>query len=190
MRLGEGPRTRASQHHAPSPGPCQFSAGPEGGGFLTRLRPCELSEESLRLPPTSFARTTNLALPCAPESSGYTRSFPPAGLTQSGTVFPSTTTVRGAVASDTKVVSTAICAPWLSGKPSATTSSRRASACWSGNRSKSLTSTFVDTRAPASRHTRAAALSRANPRRPSTPACTQAARWWPLGCQRRRRSST
>ena len=54
---------------------------------------------------------------------------------------------------DTKVVSTAICAPWWSGRPSATTSSRRASACGSGNRSKSLTSTFVDTRAPASRRT-------------------------------------
>ena len=59
---------------------------------------------------------------------------------------------------------------------------------------------------PASRQTRAAALSNANPRRPNTPANGHAARWWPRessgrphrqvnedrgkGCQRRRRNST
>ena len=57
-RLGEGPRTRASQYHAPSPGPCQFGAGPEGGRFLTRLRPRELSEESLRLQGPSASHFT------------------------------------------------------------------------------------------------------------------------------------
>ena len=34
---------------------------------------------------------------------------------------------------------------------------------------------------PASLHTRAAALSMEKPLRPKTPACGQAARWWPLG---------
>ena len=158
-------------------------------------------------PPTSPARTTNLALPWAPESSGYTRSFllraareaAPSSLAQRLCGTP--LRLKG----DTRVVSTASCAPWKSGRPSATTSNRRASARSGGNRSKSRTSTFVDTRAPASRQTRAAALSRAYPRRPSTPACAQAARWWPLGSsgrphrqkreeggkgsQRRRRSS-
>ena len=47
------------------------------------------------------------------------------------------------------------------------------------------TRTLVETRAPASRHTRAAALSNGNPRRPKTPSCGQAARWWPQGSSRR-----
>ena len=34
---------------------------------------------------------------------------------------------------------------------------------------------------PASLHTRAAALSQGNPLRSKTPACGEAARWWPLG---------
>ena len=174
------------------------------GGASCRRKDC-VSED--HRPPTSLARTTSLALPCAPESSGYTRSFllraarkaAPSSLAQRLCGTP--LRLKG----DTRVVSTASCAPWKSGRPSATTSNRRASARWGGSRSRSRTSTFVDTRAPASRQTRAAALSRAYPRRPNTPACAQAARWWPLGSsgrphrqkreeggkgsQRRRRSS-
>ena len=90
-------------------------------------------------------------------------------------------------------------APWNSGKPSATTSIRQASTWSIGSKSKSLTITFVVTIARASRHTRAAALSKAHPRRPRTPASAQRARWWPhwqeredggRGIQRGRRSST
>ena len=69
---------------------------------------------------------------------------------------------------DTMVVSIASWAPWKSGNPSATTSSRRPSK-------------LRETLAPASLHTRAAAFSSANPRRPNTPALEHAARWWPLG---------
>ena len=46
-------------------------------------------------------------------------------------------------------------------------------------RSKSRTITFVVTRLPASLHTRAAALSSANPRRPNAPVLVQEVRWWP-----------
>ena len=45
--------------------------------------------------------------------------------------------------------------------------------------SRAQTKTFVVTRGPASRHIRAPALSRANPRLPKIPALEQAARWWP-----------
>ena len=46
-------------------------------------------------------------------------------------------------------------------------------------RSKSRRKTLTDTRAPASRRTRAAAVSNENPREPKTPALGHAARWWP-----------
>ena len=44
---------------------------------------------------------------------------------------------------------------------------------------KSRRKTLVETRAPASRQTRAAAFSNENPRLPSTPDRGHAARWWP-----------
>ena len=80
---------------------------------------------------------------------------------------------------ETIVVLMANCAPLNRGRPSTTTSKRRLSTCLSGRRSISCTLTFTVTRPPASRQTLAAALSRANPRRPKTPATEQAARWWP-----------
>ena len=107
---------------------------------------------------------------------------------------------------ETIVVSMANCAPLNRGRPSTTTPKRLLSTCLSGRRSISCTLTFTVTRQPANRHTSAAALSRANPRRPKTPATEQAARWWPRessgrphwqmdddrerGCQRRRGSKT
>ena len=58
----------------------------------------------------------------------------------------------------TSVASMASCMPPNSGRPSATTSSRRpSSAC--ASRSRSRTITLVETRAPASRHTLATAFS-------------------------------
>ena len=72
----------------------------------------------------------------------------------------------------------ASCRPPWSGRPSATTSRRRASAM-GAPRSKSRTKMLVVTRAPASLQIRAAALSTANPRLPNTPAraacCTMVA---------------
>ena len=96
---------------------------------------------------------------------------------------PSTVVLRGRGApfrrrGDTMVVSMASWAPWCSDNPSATTSKRLVSGRSAG-RSMSRISTLVDTLAPASLHTRAAADSRAYPRRPKTPTCAQAARWWP-----------
>ena len=82
------------------------------------------------------------------------------------------------VRADTIVVSMVSCAPPCSGGPSATTSLRLSIRC-GGQRSKSWTMTFVRMRAPASRHTRAAALSSGNPLLPRTPAAAQAAGWWP-----------
>ena len=153
---------------------------------------------------TTLARTTNLALPCSPDSSGYARSFLRRALSRAAPSSPAHR-VPSRRRGETSVVSKATCAPWNS-DPSVTTSRRRASTRSIGNKSKSLTMTFVVTLAPASRHTRAAALSKANPRRPKTPASAQPARWWPRtsrrrphrqereeggrGSQRRRRSST
>ena len=87
---------------------------------------------------------------------------------------------------ETNVESSATWAPWKSGKPFATTSNRRASTWCNGNKSKSRTITFVVPWAPASRETRAAALSRTHPRRPNTPACAQAARWSATPAEARR----
>ena len=86
---------------------------------------------------------------------------------------PSTVVLRGRGApflrrGDTMVVSMASWAPWCSGKPSATTSKRLVSGRFRGRRSMSRIITLVDTLAPASLHTRAAADSRAYPRRPNT----------------------
>ena len=76
-------------------------------------------------------------------------------------------------------MSMANCAPPWRGRPSATTTSRRPSRFSWFARSMSRTKTFVRTRAPASRQTRAATDSNAHPRRPNTPAVAHAARWWP-----------
>ena len=48
-RFSEGPRSRASQNHAPLPDPCQLGTGPESERLLTRLCARELPEERLRL---------------------------------------------------------------------------------------------------------------------------------------------
>ena len=73
----------------------------------------------------------------------------------------------------------ASCAPLKRGRPSTTTSSLRPSA-WTVSRAMSRRKTLVETLPPASLHTLAAALSRAYPRLPRTPALEHAARWWPL----------
>ena len=70
------------------------------------------------------------------------------------------------------------------GSPSATTSSLRPSSAGCATpRSKSRTMMLVVTRAPASRHTFAAAISTAKPRRASKQAREHAARWWPKESQ-------
>ena len=83
------------------------------------------------------------------------------------------------------MVSKASCAPPNNGRPSATTSRRRPLWTSGALKSKSLTVTLVDTLAPPSRHTLAAALSRGKPRLPNTPALAHAARWWPSTSVRR-----
>ena len=80
---------------------------------------------------------------------------------------------------DTNVVFIANWAPPNSGSPSATISSLRAPRRSTTPRSRSLTSTFTITLAPASRRVRAAALSTANPRRPNTPQTAHADLCWP-----------
>ena len=58
------------------------------------------------------------------------------------------------------VVSTASWAPPQMGRPFAITSMRRSSCLWMWSRFKSVSKVLVVTRAPASRHMRAAARSR------------------------------
>ena len=83
------------------------------------------------------------------------------------------------VVGETNVVSIESCAPRHNESPSAITSKRRPSSPLNSPRSKSRTNWFVDTRAPASLQTCAAATSRANPLLPKTPAPEHTARWWP-----------
>ena len=83
--------------------------------------------------PTSAAKTTSRVLPCRPESSGYQSSFLRRAASRTA---PSTSAQRGRGApsrhnAETSVVSTATCAPWNKGKPSARTSMRRSSS-WFG----------------------------------------------------------
>ena len=80
----------------------------------------------------------------------------------------------------TMVASTASCAPCHGGKPLHTTSMRLAS-CTEASRFMSAKRTFWATRAPASRQTRASALSSGMARAGNTPAVAQAARWSPQG---------
>ena len=70
---------------------------------------------------------------------------------------------------DTRVVSIASWAPWKTGSPSAITSIRRWSSARAATMSRSRTKMFVETLAPASQHTRAAADSNAKPRLPNLP---------------------
>ena len=57
--------------------------------------------------------------------------------------------------------------------------------CVGAAMSKSRTYWLTETRPPASRHTRAAADSKAKPRRPNTPTLAHVARWWPEESRRR-----
>ena len=123
-------------------------------------------------------KTTNRAQPCTCANSGWVRSLRRLAWTMAAPSVPAHWRLAGPFldSGETSVVSMASWAPWNSGNPSATTSMRRLSAS-RGGRSMSCTRTWVETRAPASRQTRAAALSNGNPRRPRTPACGHAARW-------------
>ena len=115
--------------------------------------------------PTSQPSITNLARPMAQRAVRLRACNNAAPLVEAYCLlaFPSRRI------GETIVVSMANCAPLKRGRPSTTTSKRRLSTCLSGRRSISCTLTFTVTRPPASRQTLAAALSRANPRRPNTP---------------------
>ena len=103
---------------------------------MTRLGLHKLPKKRLRLgrPPTSLAKTTNLALPCSPENSRRARSSrrPPSSPAHHTCGVPSR------LNRETRVVSTTTCAPWNCSRPSATTLRRRASTLFIGNKSKTL----------------------------------------------------
>ena len=90
--------------------------------------------------------------------------------------------VRG----ETKVVSTASCAPPHSGRPLAMTSILLSSWVSTWSMLKSTIRVLVVTLAPASLQILAAARSRGPPRLRKIPACAQAARWSPKGSRARR----
>ena len=138
--------------------------------FALASDPKKVRASSDHRPPTSAATTTSLALPPSPDISGYVRSFRRLASVRATPSYGSAPgrAVPSRVRADTRVVSMASCAPPCKGSPSATTSCLRLSMRCGGHRSKSRTITFVRTRAPASRHTRAAALSSGNPLLPRT----------------------
>ena len=90
--------------------------------------------------------------------------------------------VRG----ETKVVSTASCAPPHSGRPLAMTSILLSSWVSTWSMLRSTIRVLVVTLAPASLQILAAARSRGPPRLRKIPACAQAARWSPKGSRARR----
>ena len=126
---------------------------------------------SEKLPPTSPASTTRRALPRSPTNSGKRVSFRRLAtwrhtpLTAAVRCFATPSLVKG----QTKVVSTASCAPWKRSSPSTTTSSLLVSNWSTAPRSKSRTKMLVRTLPPASRQILAAAFSRLNPLRPNVP---------------------
>ena len=132
----------------------------------------------LNLPPTSRPSTTSsqTASDCKFRVSAQAFAFH--RLLKSATRSACGCASPARVTGDTKVVSTAACAPCQISKPFAKTSMRRPSVKGTST-FMSRQKTLVATRAPASRHTRAAALSNAAPRVPSTPGVGQAARWSP-----------
>ena len=83
------------------------------------------------------------------------------------------------VRNETMVVSTASWAPPQMGRLFAITSMRRSCCLWMWSRFKSVSKVLVVTRAPASRHTRAAARSRGVLRIWRIPDCAHVARWSP-----------
>ena len=93
---------------------------------------------------------------------------------------------------DTKVVSTASCAPPPphNGSPLAITSILLSSCRSMCSRLRSLSRVLLVTRAPASRQTRAAARSKGTPLPRKTPAWAHAARWSPSGSRMRRHRQT
>ena len=139
----------------------------------------KVAASSLQRPPNSIANTTRRALPpCV--NSGYVLALLLRAIRRAApAVAPlDRRTWEEAVRGDTRVVSTASCAPCQNGKAFAITSIRRSSVrCVFVLRS--LTRTFVLTAAPASLHTLAIAFSKAIPRVRRAPEWGQAALWSP-----------
>ena len=133
--------------------------------FVWAKRRRKVVASGLHRPPVSRARTTSLHR-LERRSSGYVRSL---DLRASWSAAPSywPARLRGwldEVKGDTKVVSTASCAPPHNGSPLAITSILLSSCRLMWPRLRSLRRVLVVTLAPASRQTLAAALSKDIPR--------------------------
>ena len=155
--------------------------------FVWAKRRRKVVASGLHRPPVSMARTTSLHL-LERRSSGYVRSL---DLRASWSAAPAywPARLRGwleEVKGDTRVVSTASCAPPHNGSPLAITSILLSSCRLMWSRLRSLRRVLVVTLAPASRQTLAAALSKGIPRPRITPAWAHAARWSPNGSKMRR----
>lgn len=155
--------------------------------FVWAKRRRKVVASGLHRPPVSRARTTSLHR-LERRSSGYVRSL---DLRASWSAAPAywPARLRGwldEVKGDTKVVSTASCAPPHKGSPLAITSILLSSCRLMWSRLRSLRRVLVVTLAPASRQTLAAALSKGIPRPRKTPAWAHAARWSPNGSKMRR----
>ena len=157
QRQCEGAGTGTSQSRAPPPQPSQPGAGAKSGRNMASLGLGKLPEECLRFGrPSSFALSDGgpASMPHRlPRHTECVASRPVSRVRP--TWYPARPGRHGRVANYLQP-------PPTGGHPPGAT----------------RTITFVVTRAPASRETRAAALSRAFPRRPNTPACAQAVRWW------------
>ena len=153
---------------------CTAGRSRAGDSRARALANCRKKAKASRpnLPPTSRVSTTSLQR----RATGYVWRRLRFGACSSA--LPGTRSACGCarVTGETKVVSTAAWAPCHRGSPFASTSMRRPSARGTST-FMSRKKTLVATRAPASRQTRAAALSKAAPRAPRTPAVGTPVLW-------------
>ena len=184
-RASERPCGSAAQDRAP-PGLSSTLHSPPADGWLwSGFRFCQQARNST-FPPDqrpTFARAHDQSGPSVSTHQLWVSPFFQApGTDQRHSVTLSSTRPRNAVSTDggTPAWCQGRDAPPKRGRPSPTTSNLRPSSAGCGTpRSKSRTMILVVTRAPASRHTLAAAISTVKPRLTSKPTREHAARWWP-----------
>ena len=172
------------EHGRPPQAPSLFQPLPHQDGFWLSPSFGNLVQErpGLSWPPSTDFSSEDNQRGSAPSANQFgVGSFFSATSSDKGTTSSSGVLLMGwplACRIPTNVVSTASCRPPYRGRPSTTTSSRRASPTWGNSMSKSRSMMLVRTRPPPSLQMRATTLSTAKPLSPNT-ALAHAARWWP-----------
>ena len=178
------PRAGTSEQGTPPVVPSLDGTTLQDAGDRTRLCLSQLANERVGFmrPTTShLGGKDHQASPAKSSRELWVRQlFPLAGLLESGTILLCTTTARVTVGLDWRNQSGVHSKLGTTEEGQTICNDLQTAASWRAmGRSRSRRNTLVETRAPASRQTRAAAFSKENPRLPSTPDRGHAARWWP-----------